>query len=74
MMDGFGKNAMVYADMWYWYRNVILDTSIWDYDDCFWIQKRVFEYFVKITNVCILDFLIFAIYYMKRKTIRKIVY
>jgi len=51
--------------MWYWGSNILLDASVRDNNNCFWIWEGVFEDFVKIMYMDILDFFIFAGYWIK---------
>ena len=74
MVDCFGYDITTRTSVIYWSSNVIFDISIWDNNNSFRIQAEVFKDFVKFTNISILDIFIFVIYYMKEKTIRKIVY
>jgi len=53
--------------MWYQSCNIILDTSIRNYENGVWIQKRIIKDFVESANVSILNFCIFTVHCIKRE-------
>ena len=74
MMDYFGQNVLTRADIWNWSRSIVFDTSIRDNNDSFSLHTGIFKDFIEILKVGIHKVFLFAVFYIEKNFIGKIVY